>query len=137
MLKTVFEMFFDSQQFDSATVGESVKSVSEKALFQAMNDLSQSTVAHTNVLYENLLTDPMDTVKRIYANFGWSFTNEYENILHDYLTQNALQRTEMIKKQSKSHTVLHHYTAEDFGLTKEDLSSGRFADYITKFNLHH
>ncbi len=141
MLKTVFEMHFDPHQFNAAAMGEAVKCVSRHALFKAMEDFSQSKVAHSDVRYENLVSDPIDTVKRIYAQFGWPFTSEYEQILHDFLAKDAMQRAQLKmnmkqRKESKSAAMLHHYTAADFGLTNEELSSGPFAQYITMFNLH-
>ena len=31
--------------------------------------------------------------------------------------------------------AMHSYTPEEFGITAEELSSGRYKDYIDKFNI--
>mmetsp|Transcript_6173 Transcript_6173/g.8167 ORF Transcript_6173/g.8167 Transcript_6173/m.8167 type:complete len:460 (+) Transcript_6173:437-1816(+) len=80
---------------------------------------SQKANPHTSVHYGDLIKDPVGTVKAIYAQLGYEFTNEYEKILVDYIEKDRIHREEIKKKTGGKK--MHNYSAEMFGLTGEEI----------------
>jgi len=62
--------------------------------------------------YDNLIADPISTVKQIYQFFNVPWSTEYENKLQHF-----------IKKQLKSNQKRHNYDPEQFGQTKQELNA--------------
>ncbi|HIG35761.1 MAG TPA: hypothetical protein EYQ10_06210 [Gammaproteobacteria bacterium] len=65
----------------------------------------------------------MEQIKRMYAHFGFELNRENEENMHNFLAQEAANKT-------PSHT----YTLEEFGL-KEKQVRERFKEYTTQFDL--
>jgi hypothetical protein len=61
-----------------------------------------------DVVYEDLITDPISEMKKIYNNFNLDLDIKTENSMVDYLS-----------KSSGGRKSKHVYTPEEFGLTKE------------------
>ena len=73
-----------------------------------------------DVQYENLVKDPMQTVKNIYAHFGVPWTGHFEEQLRYFLSQHP-----------KDKHGMHHYDPEQFGQTRQELNS-HFASITTE-----
>lgn len=82
------------------------------ATAEASDQVSDSVV---HVRYEDLVSDPVATVKRVYSNFGWSFTSAYEQKLVAYIAKN--------KSERKAKGVSHSYSLEQFGLSREAVAA--------------
>ena len=67
---------------------------------------------YQHVKYENLVRDPVGTVKQVYASFGWAFTKAYEDKLVAYIAANKAERA----KQASTGKAMHSYSLEQFGL---------------------
>lgn len=76
-----------------------------------------------HVQYAELTTDPIGTMKRLYANFDEPFTAEAETAMRAMLDD---------KPQGKFGK--HTYRLEDYGLTREGVHA-HFADYIDRFGI--
>lgn len=76
-----------------------------------------------DVYYEQLVSDAVGTVKRIYDHFGLAWTGEYEEQLRLYVRDHPQD------KHGK-----HNYSSEDFGLT-DDAIAKRFAKYSEVFGI--
>ncbi len=77
------------------------KSRSESAVNNAVLD----------VQYDQLVKDPMQTVKDIYAHFGVLWSDEYEERLKSFLSNHP-----------KDKHGAHHYTPEQFGQSADELN---------------
>jgi hypothetical protein len=86
-----------------------------------------------HVIYEELVKEPINAVKKIYQMHNWEFTTEYEKILQQYIDSNRAERAKI--KEAKGGSVLHHYSPEEFGLTEQELCEGQFRQYIERFNI--
>jgi hypothetical protein len=73
-----------------------------------------------NVLYAELLRDPMAVVRQIYRHFDMELTNETETAMRCFLAKNPQNR----------HGA-HRYSLEDFGLDRE--SERRSFEFYTDF----
>jgi hypothetical protein len=73
--------------------------------------------------YRELVSTPIETVRRLYAHLGRPLTPEVESRMRTWLQDN---------QQNKYGT--HRYTLEQFGLSN-DVVHERFANYITEFSL--
>jgi sulfotransferase family protein len=60
-----------------------------------------------DVLFEDLIKDPIGTVRAIYSRFGYQYTAEFENLVRGYLRTNSINRS-----------VKHVYALEQFGLSR-------------------
>lgn len=133
--KSLHQVYYTSDCRDDAGLGKAVKHCYENFLSRCADDLEASGRPTSHVTYNNLVKDPVQTVKDVYAQFNWAFTPEYEQILKNFLAEDAAKRENLKKQKSTSAANLHHYSPEEFSLTAEELSTGAFADYIKRFNI--
>ncbi len=73
--------------------------------------------------YDELVSDPILTVRKIYTYFGMTLTIQAEAKMRDWLERDKLKTKPG-----------HRYNLESFGLTPTDLDT-TFADYIKKYNV--
>jgi hypothetical protein len=71
----------------------------------------------TNVMFDTLVKDPIGTVRRVYEQFGYQYSDEMEAGMKRWLENNP---------QGKHGA--HKYELEQFGLTKADIDR-IFGDY--------
>ncbi len=76
-----------------------------------------------DVQYEDLLSDPLGCVRRIYSHFGMDLTEEAEARMCGFLAENGREK----------HGV-HRYTLEMFGIDAAEAFS-RFAGYCRRFEV--
>jgi len=139
LLKSIHQMYFENECRDDHALGRSMLKVSEDLLAQAPVDIATSKLPCADVVYDNLVADPVGTVQKIYLQFGWEYTAEYDAKLRAHVDEDKRQRDALKAKKvkegvAKSSEVLHTYSPEEFGMTAQELSSGKYADYISKYS---
>lgn len=130
-------MYFDISDLIPAELGQAVCRVVTKAIEQAPRDIASSGRPCAHVLFEQLIADPIQTVKDIYEQFHMEYTVTFDAAIKAYLVENSRQRADLLVKLSH-HTptkVLHDHKPEDFGLSTQSLSQGCFQEYITKYKI--
>jgi len=75
-------------------------------------------------MYDNLIKNPINTIQSIYKQLNYEFTDEYENILKEYIEIDKMKRMELRKKavmekDENGEIVQKKATLETYGLTKE------------------
>jgi hypothetical protein len=83
-----------------------------------LGEAAESKHPRHNVMYTELIKDPVATVKNLYKQVGYDFTPEYEARLVSYIAENNAEREKLKKSGAKS---LHTYTLEEYGLEKEQV----------------
>jgi len=134
VIESLHNFYFEKGGRDNVELGRRISSFKSKMLLKAAKDIEESDLQHHHVLFHELTENPKAVVQQIYKNFGWDYSSEYDEILDRYLAKNAKDRDEVKRRKSKND-VLHAYDPETYGLTAEELSSGRFREYIEKFNI--
>jgi hypothetical protein len=76
-----------------------------------------------DVLYRDVVEDPIEVARRIYERFGRSLSDEAEARMRRWLTEHPRHR----------HGV-HRYTLEEFGLEREQVERA-CADYVDRFRV--
>ncbi|MCE7795315.1 sulfotransferase [Sphingobium sufflavum] len=76
-----------------------------------------------DIQYTDLLRDPIAVIRKLYAHFGETLTEEAEAAMRAFLADN----------QQGKHGK-HHYTLEQFGLTKAGVEE-HFHDYSERYGL--
>jgi len=79
-----------------------------------------------DLTYNELLEDPIGTVKRAYSHFGYKFTQEFEDNLKTYIEKNH---------QYKLGNYQNLLSYEDYGLSRQQIEE-TFSEYIAKYNLN-
>lgn len=82
----------------------------------------------SHVMYKNLIKNPVGTVESLYESFGYEFTADYKKAIEDYLEEDRRKRDSLKGKKA----VLHGYTAEEYGLTDQEIDE-TFAWYRSKY----
>ena len=113
-------------------MGKRIKYATEQLLQQTPKDVKESGLDCADVIYNDLIKDPKAVIKKIYKQFHWTYSDEYDAILEAYLVKNNEERLALKGKQGHA---LHTYTPEEFGLTAEELTTGNFAEYCKAFNV--
>ncbi len=103
--------------FDAKAIGKAVWETTIKVLLSAPKDIIDSKLPCCHVSYDELVRDPVSTIRKIYTFFGWTYSPEYDTLLKEYIEQDKLNRIE----ESKNGKMTHRYKLEDFGLTKEQI----------------
>jgi hypothetical protein len=76
-----------------------------------------------DVYYDSLVSDPVGTVRGIYAHFDLPWSEDYESALKDYIQRNK-----------KDKYGKHRYSAADYGLTEGEIAE-RMKFYYDNFEL--
>lgn len=132
LVKAFHQVYYEPDSRDDHALGQKIKYVSEQLLQQTPKDVAASGLDCANVVYNDLIRDPVKVVKDIYQQFNWEFSAEYDNVLREYLDKNAADRA-ALKKKGKAE--LHSYSPEEFGLNMDDLVSGGFGEYVKAYNV--
>lgn len=117
MLTYADEMYQRGERFFGATRENDSSSAQQR----------QHRGAH--VVYEDLVRDPVGTVRDLYRAFGYEFTEEYERNIESYVAEDKKKR-DSVKKNQKGK--LHKYTLEEYALTEAEVDE-KFDWYIKKY----
>lgn len=133
LLRALADASLDGE-IDLRMIGQNSKKIWSTAMKRAMRELDEARgkggVKTADVLYENLVADPVGTVKDLYDQLGFTFSGEFKANLEAYVAKNRADRERM--RGSKKR--LHAYSAAEFGLTEEELTD-EFADYHQRFGI--
>lgn len=115
-----------SDDVDPVAVGEEMTERWSRALFGALELRDTGRIPSqkvADVLYPDLMRDPIGVVRAIYARFDTELTPEAETRMREFLARNP-----------KNKSGAHRYTLEEFGLDA-DRETARFAAYARRFGL--
>jgi hypothetical protein len=113
-----------SDRVDANEVGDQFGAKAIRAVSRLMDARDRlGSDAFLDVLYQDVVADPMKQVRRVYDFVGLDLEVSTEAAMQSWLHDNA---------QTK-HGV-HHYRLEDFGLTREQLDP-QFRAYRTRFGV--
>jgi hypothetical protein len=163
LLKALHSVYYEEESRDDKLLGQQICAITANLLKEAPKKIKESGLDCADVLYHNLVENPLQTVRDIYAQFGWEVSAEYEANLKAYLEKDEKKRARIREariaagtaasprkakspsagtafenaesSESTSTKVLHHYDPSEFFLTKEQLSEGVFAEYVSRYNL--
>ena len=88
-----------------------------------MGARDSSTATVHDVFYDQLVADPIHTVKRIYDQFNLEWTGAFESRLQAYVSTHP-----------QGQHGKHVYSGSDFGLRDEETAE-RFEAYISRYRL--
>ncbi len=89
---------------------------------RGMRSREKADAAHfLDIGYKNLVSDPVGAVRSVYEYFGYEYTGAFEDRVRQYLAEN---------KKGKHGS--HHYSLEQFGLTRERLHDV-YGEYYRKY----
>ena len=134
LVKAIHSVYYRPEGLNINLLGANLKQASANVLEQASVDIAESGLNCADIRYADLIKDPVASVKKVYDQFGWVMSEEYKGVLKSYIDENKRQR-DVVKKETSGGHVLHHYAPETYGLTAEELSEGKFADYASKYNV--
>ncbi len=112
------------EKIDLQDVGRRGLHIAEQLLtrgMQARDTHPDATVQ--DVMYQDLIADPIATVRVIYERFGFPYTDEFEQRMRTYMEQSR-----------KTRHAKHAYSLEQFGLSS-GLLQQKFADYNARYGL--
>jgi hypothetical protein len=129
--QALHSVFYDSSGLDIPALGQQTKNGCKLLVETAQKDFRDSGLDYAHVKYDELVKDPIGTIRNIYGRWGIEFTPEFETKLHEFLEADKAKRDAL---RSADHAKLHSYTPEQFGLTADELRAD-FKDYIEAFNI--
>ncbi len=109
---------------DLADVGQRTVEIVRQLTLRGMQARESSNGSRIiDVHYEDVVSNPIGAVRRIYGHFGYPYDDAMEDRFKAYLAANPRHK----------HGV-HHYSLEDFGLDRPSLASV-FAEYCERFKI--
>lgn len=133
MVDMICQFYCDHQSIDRVTLGKSIRNVTAMILNRAPSDIKESGLKCCNIRYEDVIKDPVNTVKSIYAFYGWDYSEEYDTILREYIRRDDAERADLRKDKKGRHA----YSLDMYGLEASDFDeeSSPFAQYMKQFGL--
>ncbi len=117
-----------SDSLDPRAVGEEQSRLWSQSLSRAVTTrerLPRHAAQFVDVQFEEIVTDPMAVVRRIYRHFDMPLTDLAERRMQAFIAKNPRDK----------HGA-HNYTAAMFGLDAKRIES-QFADYYRRFDVRH
>ena len=102
LIKACHQTYYEKECRDDHALGYKLRDVTAKWLETAPKDIEKSGLPNLDVVYNDLVADPIGTVKKIYDHFGWDFSREYENILTDFMDKDRQKRDKVKREKSAS-----------------------------------
>ena len=124
-------IYFERSCLDHKALGEDIAQCAKDALDQAPADIDRLGLDCADVIFDELVEDPMATVQKVYSHFGWEFSEEYSQILKTFLDDDKKKRSELRKKKG-GKSVLHEHSLDFFGLREDDL---KFEKYVKRYGM--
>jgi hypothetical protein len=108
------------ESVDPVGVGRMVSDVFLDGMDRMMRSASDRTSRdHVDVMFREMIANPIGTVANIYARFGYDYTPEFDRAMRHYLAD--------APKAMRSN---HSYGLEEFGLTRKSLTE-RSESYLS------
>ena len=141
LYETIMRIAVNSWTIDKKALGAAVMEYSLLSLEKAIRSIEKAgkNMRIVHVRYADNIKNPKSVCKQVLDMTGIPFTEEYEQLLDDYLAESHRKRKAMKEKKAKEAATnkpveLHSYSLEEYGLSKEIVSK-KFESYITKYNL--
>lgn len=136
LTKAIHGMYFDRDTLYPNEHGQNVYNLTKVLLPKVDKELKALKVPISHVIFQNLVADPVGTVRQVYKDFGWEVSPEYEVVLQQFLKDNAERRAKIAERKGRSKSEpLNIYHPSEYGLTNEQLSEGVFAEYAKQYNI--
>lgn len=132
LVAATHSVYYESETLDVEKLGRALDKVSARVLSEAPLQIAESGCDCAHIVYADLIKDPILVLKKIYGQFGWKFTEEYEAIVQHHLAEDKAKRDAL---KTSDNGELHSYAPSDYFLTEEQLSTGKYAEYMKKFNV--
>jgi hypothetical protein len=142
MVSLLHHMVCEKAGLDPSLLGQGVLNTTIQLLTQAPAALSSSGLPCCHVQYDDLIHHPMETIRSIYAYYGWAYTPEYDALLRAYIEESQAKRKTLKEKQSQGQSEAnssgHNYDLKQFGLHESavldpDNSSGPLWGYYNAY----
>lgn len=134
LVQAAHSVYYEPDNMNPSRLGSALNKLSAHLLNTTSEVLKETKCEAIDILYDELIRNPKQIVQQVYSHFQWEFTKEYEDILDEFIKNDQLKR-QKLKEKAAAEDKLHEYKPESYGLTKEELSSGVYENYIKKFNL--
>jgi hypothetical protein len=134
LVQAAHSVYYEPENMNPKRLGSALNQLSSHLLNTTSDVLKETKCESIDILYDELIRNPKQIVQQVYAHFHWEFTKEYEAILDEFI-QKDQEKRQKLKAKAAAEDNLHEYKPESYGLTKEELSSGVYENYIQKFNL--
>ncbi len=136
IVQAMQSVYYEKSCTTPQQIGQRMSSIGGEVLCGASKFLKDSNTNCAHVMFDNLVGNPIQTVKDVYKQFGWEVSARYEKILVDYLEENRKQREAFKAKAGRSDKAsMHDHKPENFGLTAQQLSEGLYGEYIREFKI--
>ena len=128
----MFNIYFEKDCADDKKLGRNMFQLVSRIFKEAPASMKEVGLPCANVIFDDLVHDPIKAVESVYAQFGWTVTDEYRQILKKYVDENAQKRK---KSSAGGKDMGNWHTLKGFGIEEKELLEGNFAEYVKAFNI--
>lgn len=106
-----------------------------RGLTKAIQDLKDTGLKTSHVIFNDLVDDPVATIKSVYKDLGLGYTQEFEANMRDYMVVNNAERAALKAKVEATGKIFDYQDPADYGLTLEGLNAmPGFKQYMDTFH---
>lgn len=141
LYETIMRLSVDSWTIDKNAIGMAVMDYTFLSLEKAIRSIEKAGkgLRILHIRYADNIKEPKSVCKQVMDMADIPFTDEYQNLLDDYMTESNRKRQAMKEKKAKEAATgkpveLHTYSLEEYGLSKEMVLE-KFDSYISRYNL--
>ena len=129
-------MYYERECLDSAQMGKTMLRENMHMISSCLSAVDDLNLDCTHVMYDDVVRNPLDTVRQIYKTFNWKYTAEYEEKVKAYLAENGFKRSKLKVALKVSGQGVNQHNLGEFGLKPQDLDTDVYNSYKKRFNLH-
>jgi hypothetical protein len=133
MMCTLHGIYYDKDTCDHHEVGRQITELTSKCLKKAMDVLQRPNVTCAHVIFNDLVQDPINEIKKIYEKFDMEYTSDFESNMRKYLEKNNAERAVLKQNVEKAGKKFDYNDPADYGLDCNGLVNGNFKLYLDKF----
>lgn len=131
-------MYYERESLFPTQLGQAMLRENQHMLTKSMATMDDSSQDCAHIMYDALVSNPIDTVQQIYTQFNWKYTAEYDAKLKAFLLEDNARRAAVKKTLNQSidgQQTLNEHSLTDFGLCVDDLNTEVFKKYKKRFEL--
>lgn len=118
LVQAIHPLYYEKSCKNDKNLGERMYELMKSVIMEGPDEIQRLKIPCAHIVFEDLVANPIEVVKSIYTQMGWTFTKQYQQLLEAYIEENNKKRAKTQKKATKSSSGDWH-SLKEFGVTSD------------------